>query len=150
MAEKISINRKNTPDDNDLILKQRIKLLTSDYNNSANTIAVIDTNREFVFANNALLDAFQFSLLELKGKKISDLFHSVSSHNDIEWKTGIFDLNAHSITALNFCKMSGKALPLGCLMKKPCRLFMAMFENGFSSILISMIMPLRCFTSHTI
>jgi PAS domain S-box-containing protein len=84
MAEKISINRKNTPDDNDLILKQRIKLLTSDYNNSANTIAVIDTNREFVFANNALLDAFQFSLLELKGKKISDLFHSVSSHNDID------------------------------------------------------------------
>ena len=83
MAEKISLNKKNLSDDNDLILKQRIKSLTSDYNDSANIIAVIDTKQQFVFANNALLNAFQYHLEGLKGKMISDLFRSTDSLNDI-------------------------------------------------------------------
>ena len=83
MAGKISIDRENMPVGNDLILTQRVKLLTSDYKNSLNAIAVIGIDREFVFANKALLDVFQYSLQDLKSKKISDLFHIVSDQNDI-------------------------------------------------------------------
>ena len=83
MADKISINKKDTSNTNDLILKQRIKLLTSDYNNNPNLIAVINVNQEFVFANNALLNAFQYSFQDLKDKKISDLYSSTSSQIDI-------------------------------------------------------------------
>jgi hypothetical protein len=42
----------------------------------------------------------------------------------------------------NICRILGRALLLGCFMKNPGRLFKARFENGFSSILISIMMPL--------
>lgn len=83
MADKISINKKDASNTNDLILKQRVKLLTSDYNNNPNLIAVINTNQEFVFANNALLNEFQYSFQDLKDKKISDLYSSTSNQIDI-------------------------------------------------------------------
>ena len=72
------------PVGNDLILTQRIKLLTSDYNNSHNIIAVVGINREFIFVNNTLLDVFRYSQQDLKSKTVSDLFQSADDQqNDI-------------------------------------------------------------------
>ena len=83
MAEKISINKKNLPNDYDLILKKRIELLASDYDSITNLIAIIDINQEFVFANNALQNTFQYSLQDLKSRKFSDLFHFADNQNVI-------------------------------------------------------------------
>ena len=83
MAEKISFNKKGSSNTNDLILKKRIKLLVSDYDNNINFLAVVDINKEFVFANSSLLNTFQYSFQELKTQKVSDLFHSTDKLQDI-------------------------------------------------------------------
>ncbi len=83
MSEKISINRKNLSNTVDAILKQRIKLLTTDYDDENNFIAVIDANREFVFVNNSLLNSLQYSQQDLKGRKVSEFFHIKDKQKDI-------------------------------------------------------------------
>lgn len=83
MSEKISINRKNLSNTVDAILKQRIKLLTTDYDDENNFIAVIDANREFVFVNNSLLNSLRYSQQDLKGRKVSEFFHIKDKQKDI-------------------------------------------------------------------
>ena len=61
---------------------------------------------------------------------------------------GLAPIHIHPRNSLNTRNMSVKVLVLDCFIEKPRLLFEARFENGFSSILMSMIIPLRCFTSH--
>ncbi len=83
MVEKISVKRKNLSDIDNLFLSRRVKLLSNDYNNNNNFVAVIDVNLQFVFANNSLLDIFQYSIQDLKDRKLSDLFRSINKSNEL-------------------------------------------------------------------
>ena len=83
MTNQISIRNKNSPKDIDLFLKQRIRLINSNYNNNTDLIAVININQEFVFANNTLLDTFNYTFQELKARKFSELFKILKESNNI-------------------------------------------------------------------
>jgi len=83
MADKISSKRNNLPNINESILKQGVKLLASDYANSIDIIAAIDINQQFVFANNSLLNAFQYTIEEVRQRKFADLFQSIKTDVDI-------------------------------------------------------------------
>ncbi len=83
MTDQISIRNKNSPKDIDLFLKQRIRLLNSNYNDNTDLIAVFNIKQEFVFANNTLLDSLNYTFQELKRRKFSELFKMVNEPNNI-------------------------------------------------------------------